>query len=94
MIKSFADKETEKIYHQIFSQKLPQTIQKVALRKLLMLDNAESLKDLRVPPANHLEQLQGYGTKKYSIRINNQYRVCFQIEGENEFVNVKIIDYH
>ncbi|RHW43895.1 type II toxin-antitoxin system RelE/ParE family toxin [Bombilactobacillus bombi] len=94
MIKNFADKETEKIYHQKFSSKLPQAIQKVALRKLIMLDNADSLNDLRIPPANHLEQLQGNGEKRYSIRVNKQYRVCFQIEGKNEFNNVEIVDYH
>ena len=59
MIKNFADKETKKIYNQKFSQKILQLIQKVALRKLIMLDSAESINDLRVPPANHLEQLVG-----------------------------------
>ena len=57
MIKSFADKETEKIYNQMFSRKLPQDIQRVALRKLIMIDNAECLEDLKVPPANRLEAL-------------------------------------
>ena len=57
MIKTFTDRETEKIYHQTFSKKLPQSIQKMALRKLIMIDNAQSLDDLRVPPANHLEKL-------------------------------------
>lgn len=59
MIKSFADKETEKIYNQIFSKKIPQSIQRVALRKLIMIDNAGCLEDLRVPPSNHLELLKG-----------------------------------
>ena len=59
MIKSFVDKETEKVYNQIFSKKLPQTIQRIALRKLMMIDNARCLEDLRVPPANHLELLHG-----------------------------------
>ena len=59
MIKTFADKETERIYRQEFSKKLPQSIQRVALRKLLMLDASESLEDLRVPPSNHLEPLHG-----------------------------------
>ena len=57
MIKNFADKETEKVYHGSFSKKLPQSIQRVALRKLIMIDNAGCLEDLRVPPANHLEAL-------------------------------------
>lgn len=61
MIKTFADRETEKIYNQIFSKKLPQTIQKIALRKLIMIDNAQGLEDLRVPPANHLEKLRVIG---------------------------------
>ena len=76
MIKSFADKETEKVYHQRFSKKLPHAIQKIALRKLIMIDNAESLEDLRVPPANHLELLHGDREGQYSIRINEQYRIC------------------
>ena len=59
MIKSFNDKETEKIFNQIFSKKLPQDIQRVALRKLIMIDNAGCLEDLRIPPANHLEALHG-----------------------------------
>ena len=61
MIRSFADKETEKIYHQEFSRKLPQSIQRIALRKLIMIDNAEKLDDLRIPPANRLEALKGGG---------------------------------
>lgn len=93
MIKSFADKETEKIYNNIFSKKLPQTIQRIALRKLIMMDNAGCLEDLRVPPANHLELLQGNRSGQYSIRINNQFRICFNVEG-NTFTNVEIIDYH
>ncbi|MDH5104209.1 type II toxin-antitoxin system RelE/ParE family toxin [Lacticaseibacillus rhamnosus] len=94
MIKSFADKETEKVFHQKFSQKLPQTIQKSTLRKLLMIDNAENINDLRIPPSNRLEQLSGRWRGRYSIRINNQFRICFQVENINEFLNVEIIDYH
>lgn len=93
MIKSFADKETEKVYKQTFSKKLPQTIQRVALRKLIMIDNAGCLEDLRVPPANRLEALQGDRAGQYSIRINDQYRICFSMEGNN-FYNVEIVDYH
>ena len=93
MIKSFADKETEKIYHQTFSGKLPQPIQKTALRKLIMIDNAQSLEDLRVPPANHLEKLAGNRSGQYSIRINSQYRICFKADGNN-FYEVEIVDYH
>ncbi len=93
MIKSFADKETEKVYHQVFSRKLPQGIQRVALRKLIMIDNAGCLEDLRVPPANRLEQLHGDREGQYSIRINDQFRVCFAVEG-NSFYDVEIVDYH
>ena len=93
MIKSFADKETEKVYNQIFSKKIPQSIQRIALRKLIMIDNAGYLEDLRVPPANRLELLQGDRAGQYSIRINGQYRVCFHVEG-HDFFNVEIVDYH
>ena len=93
MIRSFADKETEKIYHQIFSGKLPQSIQKIALRKLIMMDAAADLNDLRIPPSNHLEALKDDRKGQYSIRINDQYRICFY-STEFEFENVEIIDYH
>ena len=93
MIKSFADKETEKVYHQRFSKKLPHAIQKIALRKLIMIDNAESLEDLRVPPANRLELLHGDREGQYSIRINEQYRICFTLF-DKDVVNVEIVDYH
>ena len=94
MIKNFADKETEKVYHQSFSRKLPQDIQRLALRKLIMIDNAGSLNDLRVPPSNHLEQLQGDRKGQYSIRINDKYRICFGIISPSDFIDVEIIDYH
>ena len=73
MIKSFNNKDTEKIYNQIFSTKLPNTIQRMALRKLIMIDNATSINDLRVPPGNRLEQLSGSREGQYSIRINDRY---------------------
>ncbi len=94
MIKTFTDKETEKIYNQTFSKKLPPDIQKIALRKLIMLDNASSLNDLRVPPSNHLEMLKGDRAGQYSIRINDKYRVCFGVEELFDIVNVEIVDYH
>lgn len=93
MIKSFADKETEKIYEQVFSRKLPQTIQRTALRKLIMMDNAGCLEDLRVPPANRLEALHGDREGQYSIRINDQYRICFRFDGR-DCRDVEIVDYH
>ena len=94
MIKSFADKETEKIYNQIFSKKLPHNIQGVALRKLILIDNAGCVEDLKVPPGNRLEALHGDREGQYSIRINDQYRVCFSIQGRNDFHGVEIADYH
>ena len=93
MIKSFADRETEHIYNQEYSRRLPSTIQKVALRKLMMIDNAMTLDDLRIPPNNHLEQLHGNRANQYSIRINDQWRICFTINN-GHFYNVEIVDYH
>ena len=93
MIKSFADKETEKIYRQEFSKKLPQSIQRIALRKLIMIDNAETLNDLRIPPANRLEALKGDREGQYSIRINDQFRICFNIS-DSGIENAEIVDYH
>ena len=93
MIQSFADRETELVYNQEFSRRLPNAIQKVALRKLMMLDNAKSLNDLRIPPSNHLEALHGDREGQYSIRINDQWRICF-LMNEGLFYNVEIVDYH
>ena len=94
MIKSFADKETEKVFNQIVSRKLPHDIQKVALRKLIMLDNADCVNDLRIPPSNHLEALCGNRKGQYSIRVNDRWRICFEIDEENDMGNVEIVDYH
>ena len=93
MIKTFADRETEKIFRQEFSRKLPQTIQRVALRKLLMINAAMTPNDLRIPPANHLEALSGDREGQFSIRINGQYRICFVWDG-NDAEQVEIVDYH
>ena len=93
MIRSFKDKETEKIYRQQYSGKLPGPMQKTALRKLIMIDHAESLNDLLVPPGNRLESLSGKRKGHYSIRINNQYRICFEYR-DNDFHSVEICDYH
>ena len=92
MIKTFKCKETEQIYNQQFSKKLPTAIQKIALRKLIMMDNAENIQDLKVPPSNHLEKLSGDRARQYSIRINDQYRICFTVDN-NDIHNVEIIDY-
>ena len=95
MILSFLDKETEKIYRQEFSKILPVDIQKTALRKLIMIDNALSLGDLKVPPSNRLEKLSGEHKNRWSIRINNQWRICFvPINNGADYINVGIIDYH
>lgn len=94
MIRSFANKETQKVFNQEFSKKLPQSIQKIALRKLVMLDNATSVNDLRIPPANHLEELVGNREGQYSIKVNKQSRICFSVENQNDFNDVEIVDYH
>ena len=93
MIKTFKCRETEQIYNQQFSKKLPSAIQKIALRKLIMMDNAAGLQDLKVPPSNHLEKLSGDRTGQYSIRVSEQYRIYFTMEN-NEIYNVEIVDYH
>ena len=93
MITTFKDKETETIYHQIFSKKLPIDIQHVAFRKLIMLNNAKTLEDLRIPPSNHLEKLSGDRAGQYIIRINKQFRLCFSFH-LTEARNVEIVDYH
>lgn len=72
MICNFADKEIEKIYNGNFSKKLSESIQRIALRKLMMIDAANNLNDIRVPPANHLERLNGNRAGQYSIRINKE----------------------
>ena len=93
MIKSFKDKETEKIYKQQFSARISQGIQKVALRKLMMIDAAEKLEDLRIPPGNRLEILQGDREGECSIRVNDQYRICFAFDN-GDATDVEIVDYH
>ncbi len=75
------------------SKKLPQDIQQIALRKLRMLNNAQTLNDLRIPPANRLEKLKYDRLGQYSIRINDQWRICFVWEDGNA-LNVEIVDYH
>ncbi len=93
MVKSFGDKETEKIWNGIQSKKLPSEIQNVARRKLRMINNAQTVIDLRIPPANHLEKLSGNFAGFYSIRINNQWRIIFNWENDNAY-ELQIIDYH
>lgn len=93
MIRSFKSKETEKIFARQRSRKLPQDIQQTAYRKLRMLNNAININDLRVPTANHLEKLKGNRKGQYSIRINDQWRICFNWYG-GDATNVEITDYH
>lgn len=93
MIKSFKNRETEKVYTREGSKKLPGDIQQVALRKLRMIYNARSIKDLRIPPANRLEKLGGNRQGQYSIRINDQWRICFSWKAGDAF-EVEITDYH
>lgn len=93
MIKSFSDPETERIFALQVSRKLPRDIQQVALRKLRMLNNAVNLSDLRIPPANRLEKLTGARAGQYSIRINDQWRICF-VWREGHVYDVGIVDYH
>ncbi len=93
MIKSFKDNETSKIYLRERSKKLPPDIQQVALRKMRMINNAKSLGDLRIPPANRLEKLAGHRSGQYSIRINDQWRICFFWK-DGDATDVEITDYH
>jgi proteic killer suppression protein len=93
MIKSFRDKESEKIFNRHRSGKLPQNIQHVVRKKLVILDAALALNDLRIPPGNRLEALKGDRKGQHSIRINDQWRVCFKwIDGDA--YDVEITDYH
>ena len=93
MIKSFRDKETEKIFNRYLSGKLPQNIQHVARKKLLVLDAAPELNDLHIPPGNRLEALKGDRKGQHSIRINNQWRICFRWSAGDAY-DVEITDYH
>lgn len=93
MIKSFKDRETEKVFQRIFSRKLPHDIQKLAMRKLWLIDAAMNLKDLQIPPSNRLEKLKGSRKGQYSVRVNNQWRICFEWKN-NDARNVEITDYH
>jgi proteic killer suppression protein len=93
MIKSFKCKETEKIWQGIKSRKLPASIQDRALRKLRQLNASICLQDLRMPPSNCLESLSGKRGGQSSIRINNQWRLCFIWKNDNSH-EVEIVDYH
>ena len=93
MITNFKCKETKKIFDGTVSRKLPSNIQQRARRKLRVLNSAQELSDLRIPPSNHLEGLTGDRAGQHSIRVNDQWRICF--EWQNGVAsNVEIVDYH
>ena len=93
MIKSFKCKETNKIFNGEFSKKLPSDIQKIAYKKLQMIDVDMNISDLKIPPNNKLEALKNDRKGQYSIRINDQFRICF-VWLNNNAVDVEIVDYH
>ena len=93
MIRGFRDTETERLFRRERGSKLARPLQRAAMRKLLLLDAAESLADLRVSPGNRLEKLAGDREGQHSIRINDQYRLCFRWEG-GEAHDVEVVDYH
>ena len=93
MIKTFRDNETEKIFNRLVSRKLPQNIQYLARRKLVILDAATELNTLRVPPGNRLEALKGDRKGQHGIRINEQWRICFRWKAGDAY-DVEIADYH
>lgn len=93
MLQSFADKDTEQVWRRERSRRLDATVQRAALRKLLILDAAETLGDLRIPPGNRLERLAGDRAGQYSIRVNDQWRICFRWSAAGGD-DVEIVDYH
>ena len=93
MIESFASDETEKIFRGQVSKKFPKDIQRTARRKLIYLDDAEDLQDLLAPPGSRLEKLKGDRVGQHSIRINDQWRICFKWSN-NKAKDVEIVDYH
>lgn len=94
MIVSFKSEETKLIFDGFISSGYPPDIQKTALRKLLILDAATSINDLRIPPGNRLEKLVGDRIGQHSVRINDKWRICFIWTEENNAADVEIVDYH
>lgn len=94
MIIGFKSDETKRVFDGFRSRHYPPEIQKIALRKLLLIDAATSVNDLRIPPGNRLEKLTGNRQGQYSIRINDQWRICFLWTNENNADQVEIVDYH
>lgn len=93
MIKSFRCKETKRVFSRRFSKKLPVSIQESSRQKLVILDSATTLSDLRIPPGNRLEELKDNREGQHSIRINRQWRICFEWKNGDSY-NVEIVDYH
>jgi len=93
MIRTFRDKETERLFSRQFSRRFPPSLHRVAWNKLAILDAAERLEDLRVPPGNRLEKLSGNREGEYSIRVNDQWRICFRWQ-EGDAYDVEVTDYH
>lgn len=93
MIRSFADRDAEALFHGRFARRLPRDVQRVAQRKLRQLHQAKELRDLAAPPGNRLEALRGSRADQHSIRINNQWRICF-VWSEGGANRVEIVDYH
>jgi toxin HigB-1 len=93
MINSFKCKETEKLFKRAPSRKFPPSIHRTALKKLLLVHAAQTVEELRLPPGNRLERLKGERSGQYSIRVNDQWRICFEWKNGNAD-NVEIVDYH
>ena len=93
MIHSFADRDTERLFRREPVRRFPSELQRTMLRKLVLVDAAEQLDDLRVPPGNRLEKLKGRRAGQHSIRVNDQWRVCFRWKDGNAY-DVEIVDYH
>lgn len=93
MIKSFADRNTLRLFGREHVQRFPQNLHRVMLRKLVALDATAALEDLRIPPGNRLERLKGKRLGQHSIRVNDQWRVCFKWKDGDAF-DVEIVDYH
>lgn len=94
MIRSFKEKRTEAIFEGRRARGLPIEIQQRARRKLRMIDAATVFDDLRIPPSNHLEKLKGDRRGQHSIRINDQWRICFVWNDDSAALDVEIVDYH
>lgn len=93
MIQSFACGDTERLFHRQRPKRFSQSVHRVAFRKLRMLHRAQTLRDLRVPPGNRLESLKGDRKGQYSIRVNDQFRICFAWRSGDAF-DVEMVDYH